>query len=373
MHILLVSHYGLPHKGGVEVVVDELGQRWTKKGHRVTHVTSNIGQSDNDNETLYHRILVPAINPLEKYAIPYPIFHPIKLHNSIKDLIQDVDVVNIHGLLYMSSVFSSYLAHRVSLPVVVNEFPGFVYYESELVNIVERLAFSALGKFTASRSNALIYHNELVAESLNQYFSPDTVLKNIKVGVDTQKFKPATELKRRELRTRWNLNKPTLLFVGRLVYRKGIQLLSQLQSDKFDVVICGRGDFHFEGSNIRQMGFVADDDLISLYQACDAFILLTDGNDFPLVGLETMSCGLPTILFDIPANREYHNSNTGLFIDREAKNLLLQVENFLMDTDRITSMRSLARQYAVAHYDWNRISEQYLDLFQQILQIHKSK
>jgi glycosyltransferase involved in cell wall biosynthesis len=41
MRILLVSHYTLPHAGGIEVLVDQIGRKLAGQGHAVTVVSSH--------------------------------------------------------------------------------------------------------------------------------------------------------------------------------------------------------------------------------------------------------------------------------------------------------------------------------------------
>jgi glycosyltransferase involved in cell wall biosynthesis len=374
MHILVTSHYGLPHQGGVEVVVEQVSRQWVHMGHQVTHLTSTVGQTNTHKigHPAFTKVLIPAVNPLEKYAIPYPFFHPIKLYQSLKSLVPKVDIVNVQGLLYMSSILAASLAKQHHIPVTTNEFPGMVEYESGLVNYIEKLAFDSVGRFTAQRSDALIYHNQLVADSIAHYFKSHTRFEKISVGVDTSKYKPTDSENRQRLREKWRLLKPTALFVGRLVYRKGIRLLEDLVSDKFELLICGRGDAHIESANSRFLGFVSEADLIELYQASDIFILLTDGNDFPLVGLETMACGLPVVLFDIPANHEYHSTETALFVEETTKAISSGVEWLIADTERLNRMRIASRKRAVENFDWSTIAAKYLDLFWALLEpLHK--
>jgi glycosyltransferase involved in cell wall biosynthesis len=70
MHILLVSHYALPHTGGIEVLVDELGRRLARGDDVVTIVSSRIGSTIEDERGDGVRVLrVPAVNFLERYLV----------------------------------------------------------------------------------------------------------------------------------------------------------------------------------------------------------------------------------------------------------------------------------------------------------------
>ena len=43
MNILLVSHYTLPHVGGIEVLLDQFGRALVQQGHEVTVISSRTG------------------------------------------------------------------------------------------------------------------------------------------------------------------------------------------------------------------------------------------------------------------------------------------------------------------------------------------
>ena len=76
--ILLLSHYALPHLGGIEVVVDALARELGRAGHEVVHVASD-GRRQGETvpePTAYRVIRVPASNLLERLGVPYPVFGP---------------------------------------------------------------------------------------------------------------------------------------------------------------------------------------------------------------------------------------------------------------------------------------------------------
>jgi D-inositol-3-phosphate glycosyltransferase len=370
MKILMTSHYSLPHRGGVEVLVAELSKRWRAQGHQVIHQTSSIGAPlcpRNDEQGLDGIHVLPAMNFLEKYAIPYPLFNPVALYRSLDALIREADVVNVHGMLYMNSVIAARLAQHQGIPVVLSECPGFVSYRSPLVNLVERAAFETVGRSCSYYSDAVIVINERVARFLGRYVRSDTIIERIDVGVDTNYFKPAAPQRRAELREKWHLEKPAVLFVGRLVPRKGISHLGELSSDVYELIICGRGDKRIDHPNARFLGFVSDVELLELYQATDLFVLLTDGDDFPLVGLETMACGLPVIAFDTPANREYYGQSTALLVDGSINGVRLGIQVLVNDEQRRQALGNAARTRAVKMYDWARTAAAYLRLFERLV------
>ena len=105
------------------------------------------------------------------------------------------------------------------------------------------------------------------------------------------------------------LGRRFLLFVGRLVYYKGIDvLLEALRGTQLRVVIAGDGPMRAEWETlsrvlgvhdqVRFLGEVADGALPALYAAARAFVLPSQAPSeaFGLVQLEAMAAGLPLVV-----------------------------------------------------------------------------
>ena len=366
MHILISSAYALPLKGGIQVVCENLARLWHEAGHRVTQISSDSEQPDEINRP-WQRIYVPALNPVDPYIIPFPLFNPWRLNQQFRDLLPSVDVVNIQGILYQNNMMLSSAASRANIPVVLTEYPGIVPYDSPIINLVERIAFDTLARYTARHSDYFVYHNREVERSLRHYFRPGIQSQQIKVGVDTTHFHPISQDERQQLRDKWRFTKPTLLFAGRHTPRKGSDWLTMLDHDAFDIVICGARQSELNTRNSRVQGYVPDEDLLELYRACDAFLMFTSGRDFPLVGLEAMAAGLPIICFDNPANREYHSDETAIFVEEAVESILEGISGLINHPEKQAQMAKAARERAIQYFDWYSISEQYLSLFEQAI------
>ncbi len=366
MHILISSAYALPLKGGIQVVCENLARLWHDAGHQVTQLSSDSDQPD-ELVRPWQRIYVPAFNPVDPYIIPFPLFNPYKLSQQFRDILPSVDVVNIQGILYQNNLMLSRAASRMQIPVVLTEYPGIVPYDNPVINLAERIAFDTLARYTARHSDYFVYHNQEVEKSLGHYFRADIQTRQIKVGVDTEHFHPVSNEERERLREKWQFTKPTLLFAGRHTPRKGSDWLTKLDSEAFDIVVCGARQIDLNTANSRVQGYVPDDDLLELYRACDAFLMFTSGRDFPLVGLEAMACGLAIICFDNPANREYHSDETAIFVDASTEGIFEGITELIHNPEKQARMSKAARDRAVQYFDWQTISEQYLSLFEQAI------
>ena len=122
-------------------------------------------------------------------------------------------------------------------------------------------------------------------------------------GVDTQRLAATREVRARAdgLRTRYQT--PILLFVGRLVPYKGVDvLLRALTGIEATTLLVGEGPLRtiletqareLGLSRVHFLGEVSDAELTDLYHAADLFVLpsVTRAEAFGVVQLEAMACG----------------------------------------------------------------------------------
>jgi len=107
--------------------------------------------------------------------------------------------------------------------------------------------------------------------------------------------------------------RPMLLFVGRLVYYKGCDvLIKSLANVDADLSIVGEGPLENElkelveslglAERVKFYGRLPDDQLFILYKECDIFVLPSTlpTECFGLVQVEAMLCGKPIINTDLP-------------------------------------------------------------------------
>ena len=115
---------------------------------------------------------------------------------------------------------------------------------------------------------------------------------------------------------------PRLLFVGRLVYYKGLEvLLDAMSLCEGSLVIAGEGPLEGAlralvtekrlGERVLFAGRVADADLPAFYQACDVFVLPSTARTeaFGVVQIEAMAAGKPVISTNLPTGVPWVNQD----------------------------------------------------------------
>lgn len=189
-------------------------------------------------------------------------------------------------------------------------------------------------------------------------------------GVETGRFKPIDRPANPKVK---------LLFIGRLIYRKGlqrvVQALPQVRAKTnvpFEIEVVGTGDARPEldalaerlgvTGLIHYVGMVPYDQLEKSYQYADVFVLTSLSEGMPSVILEAMGCGLPIVASNVGGNNEIvHEGENGFLIDEDDV-LADRLVALITDQALRARMGAKSREMA-ATYDWGNIMKQYNDLY----------
>jgi 1,2-diacylglycerol 3-alpha-glucosyltransferase len=192
-------------------------------------------------------------------------------------------------------------------------------------------------------------------------------VKAISCGVDQDEFFPQPDLNRRAVRKRFKLavDRPVILFVGRVDREKGLDYLVQAAAmatrDDFQIAIAGKGmyrdmlveqvhDLSLDG-RVAFPGYIASEDLPLLLNSVDAFVMPSSAELQSIATLEAMSCGLPILAANARALPELVEDgvNGYLFVPQNAADLAQTIERFLDRPELWHSMGQAGLQKARPH------------------------
>lgn len=370
--VLFLSHYALPHLGGIEVVVDALARELVARGHEVVHVASAALRPDETDraipETPYRVIRLPALNTLEqRWHVPWPVFSH-KLAAVLAREVPRADVVHAHGLLYLDSCAALQLARGYERPVrIVTEHVGRVPYGNRVLDGVQAAALGSLGRASAAAAEAIVVLNGKVWSEMAALGSPAR-LAMIPNGVDVARYHPAAPGERRALRAAlgWD-DTPRLLFVGRVVKKKGVDLACAAAARLYPrarLVVVGPGEVDpaLLGPHVEVLGALPPERVAELYRAADLFLLPSRGEGFPLTAQEAMASGLPAVLLDDPAYAGYRSEG----LVTAAPDELAGAVSALLDPARRAAAGAAASAVARARFSWTIAVDAHLHLYDEV-------
>jgi rhamnosyl/mannosyltransferase len=172
----------------------------------------------------------------------------------------------------------------------------------------------------------------------------------VPIGIEVERFSAPP----RTLRHR-----PTLLFVGRHRYYKGLDdLLKAMPEIQGDLLVAGDGPMRAEwerataglnlGEKVRFLGNVPDAELPTLYRSADAFVLPASARSeaYGIVLVEAMAAGLPCLTTELGTGTSYvvQHEVTGLVVPARTPAALADAANHLLANDSVRRRMGQAAQ-----------------------------
>ena len=175
-----------------------------------------------------------------------------------------------------------------------------------------------------------------------------------------------------------------VLYVGRLVYEKGIHVLVNampkiLSKANAKLVIVGNGYMKEQLSNLASRmgvshkvmftGFVDDDTLRKLQMCADVSVVPSLFEPFGIVALEAMAAGSPIVVSDTGGLSEIveHDVSGVKVYANDQDSLAWGISKVLTDEGYANWLRTNARKRVQEKYDWDRIAQQTRNIYETVL------
>lgn len=283
------------------------------------------------------------------------------------------DVIHAHWII--PSGLIAVLASNRKIPVICTSHGGDLYgLKQTFFTQIKQWVIKRCGKITVVSETM---KNEIL--KLQNNLDPSV----ISMGADlTSKFIPATNLVSRD--------KFTILFVGRLVEKKGLiylidiipELIKHYPAVKLKIIgsgpmkktISDRINTLKVEQHVDIYGSLEQSALITHYQNATVFVSpfieATDGDQegLGLVLVEAAGCECPVICGDVPAVKDVIEHNvTGQIVNaRQPEELLCAIQNVFDNESHYIEMARKMRTHVKTKYDWNNIAAKYYALFKDI-------
>lgn len=207
----------------------------------------------------------------------------------------------------------------------------------------------------------------------------------IPYGIDLAKYEEINFEEVKKIKEKFP-DKKILLFVGRLIYYKGIPCLIEAMknvSKDAILVIIGEGELQAEflektkEDNLQDRVFfkgrAADQELVNYYHACDAFIFpsIYQSEAFGIAQLEAMACGKPVVntWLNTGVNYVSIDKETGLTVEPENVGQLAEAINMLVSDDNLRNrLGQNARKRAEDIFSLPKVEGKYVEFYASVLE-----
>lgn len=206
----------------------------------------------------------------------------------------------------------------------------------------------------------------------------------VPLGIDLGRLALTAEVEQAVDRIRAEHGKRLVLFVGRLVYFKGVEwLLRAMPSIDGRLVVIGDGPMRASlestaaelgiAERVHFAGAVPDAELTAHLHACDVLVLPSShaAEGFGIVQIEAQACGKPTVCTDVGTGTAFANLDgvTGLVVPpRDAGALARAITRLLDDEPLRRRLGEAGRRRVEAEFSQPRLRERLLTAYSEALE-----
>ena len=178
-------------------------------------------------------------------------------------------------------------------------------------------------------------------------------------------------------------DRPVLLFVGRLIYYKGLEYAVDAMTDvDADLLIVGTGPLRESleararergvADRVTFLGYVAEDRLHYCYDRADVFVFpsVATSEGFGIVQLEAMAYGTPVVNTDLPTGVPWvsRDHETGITVPpRDAAALADGLNTLLADSDLRARYGAAARVRVAEQFADDRLVDGVHEVYEELL------
>ena len=305
------------------------------------------------------------------FSMPVSLDFPFLLRR----LSKNVDILHFHTPFPLGIV--SYLVARPKGKVVL-------WWHSDIVRQKKIMLFyrPLLRRFLNRADKIIVASIEHIQNSryLRDFKEKCEV---VPFGIDARCYELNSDMqeKVKEIRSKHGSN--IVLFVGRLIYYKGVEYLIRAMKDVGGrLLVVGEGPMESQlRSQVAELGIknkvtfigkVQDRDMAVYYHSCDVFVLpsIACSEAFGIVQLEAMACGKPVVNTDLPTGvpKVSRNGETGITVPpADSAAMSEAINRLLMDSDFRQICGSNARRRIEEHFSMSHMIDGVYQIYQKVL------
>lgn len=301
----------------------------------------------------------------------------------VKSLEGKVDVFHAHDWLVANAGIG--LKHVFRKPLLVTMHSTEIGRRNGIHFDYERMIHETEAWLTYEAWKVICCSNYMVSHVQWAFGLPTDKLVMIPNGVDAEAYAKVEHSDLSSFRSKFALpEEKIVLFVGRLVYEKGVQVLVNaitkvLEKVNAKFVIVGNGYMKEQLSSIIKglglshkvlfTGFVDDETLRKLQKCADVSVVPSLFEPFGIVALEAMAAKSPVVVSDTGGLSEIvEHGVTGVKVYvNNPESLAWGITKVLLDENYANLIRTNAYKKVQEKYDWKKIAKQTKAIYQSVL------
>ena len=377
MKILMLSWEYPPRVvGGIARVVHDLSARLIKDGHDVTVITYKDGDVpyfEDDNGVQVYRVDNFMISPNNFIDwIMQLNFNMLAKANELIAKGEKFDVIHAHDWLVAYSAKT--LKASYDIPLVSTIHATEAGRNSGISTETQRYINDTEWMLTYESSEVIVNSNYMKNELQRLFNLPFEKINVVSNGINLHNFSGIE--RDYDFRRQYAMdNEKIILFMGRLVYEKGIQHLiaamPKILENYHDakLVIAGKGGMIDElkaqveslglGNKVYFTGYLNSKQVQKMYKCADISVFPSTYEPFGIVALEAMLAGVPVVVSDVGGLNEIvsHGVNGMKSYAGNANSIADSILTLLYDHKLCETVTKSAKLKVKQEFNWQKIAQ----------------
>ena len=353
-----------------------MSQRLIKDGHEVTVITYKDGDApeyESDKGVQVYRIENYMIRPNNFIDwIMQMNFNMIAKANELIANGEKFDTIHAHD--WLVAYAAKTLKHSYNIPLVSTIHATESGRNSGIHDEVQRYINDTEWLLTYESSEVIVNSNYMKCELQRLFGLPFEKINVVPNGININNF--AGIERDYEFRRQYAMdNEKIILYVGRLVYEKGIQnlisampkILNGYHDSK--LIIAGKGGMLDElkaqansmglGDKVYFTGYLNAKQVQKMYKCADVAVFPSTYEPFGIVALEAMLAGVPTVVSDVGGLNEIieHGVNGMKSYAGNSNSIADSVLSLLYDHKLCANISKNAKNKVKEQFNWNKIAQ----------------
>ena len=384
--LMLTWEYPPRIVGGIARVVHDLSKRLIKDGHEVTVVTYKDGDTpayENDKGVEVYRVENYMIHP--NNFIDWIMQLNFNLIAKATEIIQKegkFDVIHAHDWLVANAAKA--LKNAFDIPIVATIHATEAGRNSGIHDDTQRYINDTEWLLTYEATEVIVNSNYMKNHVQGLFGLPFDKINVIPNGINLTNFNGVD--RDYDFRRQYAMdNEKIILYVGRLVYEKGVQHLISAMPKILEnyhdakLIIAGKGGMLDElkgqaeamglSNKVYFTGYLNSKQVQKMYKCADVAVFPSTYEPFGIVALEAMLAGVPTVVSDIGGLNEIvdHGIIGMKSYAGNSNSIADSVISLLYDKQLAANISKKAKQKVKEEFNWNKIAQDTHYIYEQAI------
>mgnify|MGYP006288710315 CR=1 FL=1 len=394
MRVILVNHFPLEGSGS-GIYTKNIAKRLIERGHEVEAIV--VDKYKNRGNGF-------PVKTIINYDFPCFTTHPHsnnqfyhltndEMDNYLATFINTIDKeVNSFDpdIIHCQHIWvAPYAASKTEIPYIITA------HGTDIKGFKKDKRYHHIAIKAAEGAEKIITISKYIHDSVKKHFPvKEEKLRMILNGFDENIFHPKNLNKKNVLSNYINkdlsgLDDINLInFTGKLTDFKGVDLLLKAaeiyekELDNVVTLIIGDGELRdqleqleedLNLSSIHFLGNLPQETVAELYSIADITVVPSRVEPFGLVALESLACGTPVIASKAGGLQDFINSEVGRFFPMDDYQALASEIIGALKNNEKDEKGERASDYALTNYSWNRVIDELLEVYNEVVKEGKNR